>query len=90
MFSVLDIAKRTYYRYCNSQDKDYYDYVLIKEIFEESKRTYGYRRVCEGLLVKYGVTFNHKKVARIMKNIISSLNISRKLDQIITKELSLM
>ena len=67
MFSVLDIAKRTYYRYRNSQDKDYYDYVLIKEIFEESKRTYGYRRVCEGLLVKYGVTFNHKKVARIMQ-----------------------
>ena len=67
MFSVLDIAKRTYYRYRNSQDKDYYDYVLIKEIFEESKRTYGYRRVCECLSVKYGVTFNHKKVARIMQ-----------------------
>ena len=67
MFSVLDIAKRTYYRYRNSEDKDYYDYVLIKEIFEDSKRTYGYRRVCEGLLVKYGVTFNHKKVARIMQ-----------------------
>lgn len=67
MFSVLDISKRTYYRYRNSEDKDYYDYVLIKEIFEESKRTYGYRRVCEGLLVKYGVTFNHKKVARIMQ-----------------------
>jgi len=66
MFSVLDIAKRTYYRYRNSQDKDYYDYLLIKEIFEESKNTYGYRRVCEGILVKYGVTFNHKKVARIM------------------------
>lgn len=52
MFSVLDIAKRTYYRYRNSEDKDYYDYVLIKEIFEDSKRTYGYRRVCEGLVVK--------------------------------------
>jgi len=67
MFSVLDIAKRTYYRYRNSEDKDYYDYLLIKEIFEESKKTYGYRRVCEGLLVKYGVTFNHKKAARIMR-----------------------
>ena len=61
MFSVLDISKRTYYRYRNSEDKDYYDYVLIKEIFEESKRTYGYRRVCEGLVVKYCITFNHKK-----------------------------
>jgi len=67
MFSVLDIAKRTYYRYRNNEDRDYYDYLLIKEIFEESKNTYGYRRVCEGLLVKYGVTFNHKKIARIMQ-----------------------
>ena len=67
MFSVLDIAKRTYYRYRNSEDKDYYDYLLIKEVFEQSKNTYGYRRVCEGLMVKYGVTFNHKKVARIMQ-----------------------
>ena len=67
MFSVLDISKRTYYRYRNSEDKDYYDYLLIKEIFEESKKTYGYRRVCEGLVLKYGVIFNHKKVARIMQ-----------------------
>ena len=37
MFSVLDISKKTYYRYRNSEDKDYYDYVLIKEIFEEKK-----------------------------------------------------
>ena len=48
------------------EDSDYYDYLLIKEIFDESKRTYGYRRVCEGLLIKYGVIFNHKKVSRIM------------------------
>lgn len=40
-------------------------YVLIKEIFEESKRTYGYRRVCEGLLVKYGVTFNADSLNKV-------------------------
>jgi putative transposase len=67
MFAVLDISKRTYYKYRNSEDKDYFDYLLIKEIFEDSKNTYGYRRICEGLLIKYGVIFNHKKVARIMK-----------------------
>ena len=67
MFEVLDISKRTYYKYRNSEDKDYYDYLLIKEIFEDSKNTYGYRRICEGLLIKYGVIFNHKKVARIMR-----------------------
>jgi transposase InsO family protein len=67
MCEVLGINKRTYYKYRNKEDPDYYDYILIKEIFDESKRTYGYRRICEGLIDKYGVIFNHKKVARIMK-----------------------
>lgn len=29
--------------------------------------TYGYRRIVEGLLLKYGVVMNGKKVLRIMK-----------------------
>ncbi|MBP3831513.1 MAG: IS3 family transposase [Clostridia bacterium] len=66
MCAALDISQRTYYKYRNSEDKDYYDYLIIKEIFDESKGTYGYRRICEGLLIKYGVIFNHKKVQRIM------------------------
>ena len=66
MCAVLEISQRTYYKYRNQEDKDYYDYLMIKEIFEESKGTYGYRRVCEGLKIKYGVIFNHKKVQRIM------------------------
>ena len=66
MCAALDISQRTYYKYRNSEDKDYYDYLIIKEIFDESKGTYGYRRICEGLLIKYGVIFNHKKVKRIM------------------------
>ena len=67
MCTALDISKKTYYKYRNTNDADYYDYLIIKEIFDESKGTYGYRRVCEGLLIKYGVIFNHKKVQRIMK-----------------------
>lgn len=66
MLETLEISKSTYYKYRNAEDKDYYDYLLIKEIFVESKNTYGYRRVCEGLKIKYGVILNHKKVARIM------------------------
>ena len=67
MCDVLEISKRTYYKYRNSEDKDYYDYLIIKEIFDESKRTYGYRRICEGVKIKYGVILNHKKTQRIMK-----------------------
>lgn len=62
MCAVLEISQRTYYKYRNCEDKDYYDYLLIKEIFNES----GYCRICEGLLIKYGVIFNHKKVKRII------------------------
>ena len=66
MCVVLEISKRIYYKYRNAEDTDYYDYLIIKEIFDDSKGTYGYRRITEGLKIKYGVIFNHKKVKRIM------------------------
>ena len=66
MCAVLEISKRTYYKYRSAEDKDYYDYLIIKEIFVDSRHTYGYRRITEGLKIKYGVIFNHKKVKRIM------------------------
>lgn len=63
----MAITRRTYYKYRDKEDPDYYEYLLIKDVFDESKGTYGYRRVSEGLKIKYGVIFNHKKVARIMR-----------------------
>ena len=65
--AALAVSRRTYYKYRNKEDPDYYEYLLIKDIFDESKGTYGYRRVSEGLKIKYGVKFNHKKAARIMR-----------------------
>ena len=67
MCAVLNISPKTYYKYRNKEDPDYYDYLIIKEIFDDSKGTYGYRRIVEGLLQKYGVIMNGKKVLRIMK-----------------------
>lgn len=66
MCAVLEIGIRTYYKYRNQEDADYYDYLIIKNIFDKSKGTYGYRRITEGVKIKYGVIFNHKKVSRIM------------------------
>jgi transposase InsO family protein len=65
--AAISISRRTYYKYRNKEDFDYFDYILIKEIFDESKGTYGYRRIQEGLKRKYGVIYNHKKLQRIMK-----------------------
>ena len=67
MCAVLNISPKTYYKYRNKEDPDYYDYLIIKEIFDENKRTYGYRRIVDGLLQKYGVVMNGKKVLRIIK-----------------------
>ena len=67
MCAVLNISPKTYYKYRNKEDPDYYDYLIIKEIFDDSKGTYGYRRIVEGLFLKYGVVMNGKKVLRIMK-----------------------
>ena len=67
MCAVLNISPKTYYKYRNLEDPDYYDYLIIKEIFDDSKGTYGYRRIVDGLIQKYGVIMNGKKVLRIMK-----------------------
>ncbi|MBR1936396.1 MAG: transposase, partial [Bacilli bacterium] len=67
MCAVLNISPKTYYKYRNKEDPDYYDYLIIEEIFDDSKGTYGYRRIVEGLKIKYGVVMNGKKVLRIMK-----------------------
>lgn len=66
MCAVLNISKRNYYKYRNSEDKDYYDYLIIREIFEDSKHTYGSRRIMEGLKKKHGVILSRKKIQRIM------------------------
>ena len=66
MCAVLDISKRTYYKYKNADDSDYSDYVMIKDVFDNLKGKYGYCRIIEGLKIEYGVIFNHKKVLRII------------------------
>ena len=65
MCEVLEISTSTYYKYRNTKDKDYDDYLLYKQIFEESKRTYGYRRIYDELTDDYGLVVNRKKVQRI-------------------------
>ena len=67
MCAVLEISSKTYYKYRNKEDPDYYDYLIVKEIFDDSKGTYGYRRIVDGLIQKYGVIMNGKKVLRIMR-----------------------
>ena len=63
---VLDISRSNYYKYRNHKGNDYNDYLIIKEIFEETKSLYGYRRLKKAILQKTGWIINHKKLLRIM------------------------
>lgn len=67
MCVTLAINKKTYYKYRNFSNPNYSDYLIIREIFDDSKGTYGYRNINKGLKIKYSIIFNHKKVQRIMK-----------------------
>ena len=67
MCKVLNISRKTYYKYRNTIDKDYQSYLEIKEVFEEGYETYGYRRIKKALELKTGIIMNHKKILRIMK-----------------------
>jgi len=66
MCEVLDISTSTYYKYRNTVDPDYQDYLIIKKIFDKYKKVYGYRRITEDLKRQYGLVMNHKKVLRVM------------------------
>ena len=67
MCEVLEISPKTYYRYRHIPDKDYEDYKLIRKVFNQSMKTYGYRRITDELRDRYGLIYNSKKVLRIMK-----------------------
>lgn len=66
MCSILQIGIKTYHKYKNVVDKDYNDYLEIKELFEEGREMYGYRRIKKAFLKKYERIVNHKKILRIM------------------------
>jgi transposase InsO family protein len=67
MCEVLEISTSTYYKYRNTIDPDYSDYVIIKEVFEENFHSYGYRRITDELRDELGMVINHKRVSRIMR-----------------------
>lgn len=62
----MNISRQTYYKYRNKIDKDYSDYLTIREVFEKGNELYGYRRLKKFFLQEYGWIINHKKVLRIM------------------------
>ena len=67
---IAKVSRSGYYRWlkhADETDKDYNDYLLVKEIFDKGKQKYGWRRVQMGLKREKKIVMNHKKIIRIMK-----------------------
>ncbi|MCX6786136.1 MAG: IS3 family transposase, partial [Candidatus Komeilibacteria bacterium] len=67
MCEIARVSRAGYYKWLKSQQKnpkDYYDYLLIKEVFDKGKRKYGWRNI-QMKLKETGIKMNHKKIARI-------------------------
>ena len=70
LLDFFSLSKSSYYYVINNSQKEDKDKEIkekIVEIFDKSKKRYGYRRITLELNKKY--TVNHKKVKRIMKQL---------------------
>ena len=62
---MADVSRCGYYKWLRRvdlPDKDYDDYIKVKEVFDKGKGKYGWRSVKMGL-----PAMNHKKIQRIMR-----------------------
>lgn len=90
----MNISRQTYYKYRNKEDRDYSDYLTIREVFEKGHKLYGYRRLKKFFLQEYGWIINHKKILRIMKKYglrvkyqrVFNINYSRKKEELYSVE----
>jgi transposase InsO family protein len=78
---IAGVSRSGYYRWLRRQskeDKDYIDFLLIKEIFDKGKQKYGFRQVKMQLKRQKKAIMNHKKIIRIMRKYDLEARIRRK------------
>lgn len=67
---IACVSKSGYYKWVKTSDKpdkDYGDYMVIKEIFEKGRCKLGWRSIQMKLFGDKQIVMNHKKIQRIMK-----------------------
>ena len=67
---IARVSRSGYYQWLKTsdeKDKDYDDYLIIKEVFDGKKGKLGFRQVKMHLKEDKGIKMNHKKIIRIMK-----------------------
>lgn len=66
---IAEVSNSGYYKWFNNPNRNKIekDAVLIREIFEKGKKKLGWRSIQMILANDYGMTMNHKKIKRIMR-----------------------
>ena len=63
---IANVSRSGYYKWNTVIDnRDYDDYLLIKELFDRGKSKYGWRTIQMKLQSEKGIHMNHKKIQRI-------------------------
>lgn len=68
--TIAGVTRSGYYqwlRHSDEPERDYEDYLLVKEVFDSGKRKYGFRTIQMRLFSQKQIIMNHKKIIRIMK-----------------------
>lgn len=80
ILNSLNISKSSYYRLLSKpeKDKDFDDYLIIKEIFEKRKEKVGIRQLKMLVERQHGLVMNEKKIARIKRKYCLITKIRRK------------
>lgn len=68
MCAIANVSRSGYYRWlqlADAPDKDFTDYLLVKEVFDKGKAKYGWRTIRMRLEREKKVVMNHKKIIRI-------------------------
>ena len=64
--NIANVSRSGYYKWKTVNDnRDYDDYIIIKEIFDSGKGKYGWRTIQMKLKSEKGIQMNHKKIQRI-------------------------
>ena len=70
MCKVLQVSRSCYYRWLSIEKQDDTKLnELIEDIFEESKKTYGTRRIKRELTQTYGIIVSRRRVGKIMRKL---------------------
>lgn len=92
LLDIARVSKSGYYKWLKNSDKpdkDFDDYLIVKNIFDRGRGKWGFRTIQMKLRANREPVMNHKKIVRIMKkyNLITKIRRTNPYKQIMKKSL---